>query len=81
VADETIDSNPRPRDAGRAQRFDRLVGPLADAAYRLALTILRDADAADDAVQEAALKAWRRLDHLRSDAAARPWFFAIGTNF
>ncbi len=64
----------------RERRFDRLVGPLAEAAYGLALTMLRDPAEAEDAVQEAALKAWRRLDTLRDGSAVRPWFFAIVAN-
>jgi RNA polymerase sigma-70 factor (ECF subfamily) len=60
--------------------FDALVGPHLDAAYRTALAILRDPDAAHDAVQEAAFKAWRNLNQLRAGKPARPWFLAIVAN-
>jgi RNA polymerase sigma-70 factor, ECF subfamily len=60
--------------------FDAVIGPHLDAAYRTALAILRDPDAAHDAVQEAALKAWRKLNQLREGRPARPWFLAIVAN-
>jgi RNA polymerase sigma-70 factor (ECF subfamily) len=41
---------------------------------------LRDAADAEDAVQEATLKAWTSFDRLRDQAAARPWFFTIVAN-
>ncbi len=68
--------------AGRAPAadFDSLVGPHLEAAYRVALAILRDPDEARDAVQEAAFKAWRRLGQLRGESAARAWFLAIVAN-
>ena len=60
--------------------FDALVGPHLEAGYRTALAILRDPDAAHDAVQESAFKAWRKLDQLQEGRAARPWFLAIVAN-
>lgn len=60
--------------------FDAVIGPHLDSGYRTALAILRDPDAAHDAVQEAALKAWRKLNQLREGRPARPWFLAIVAN-
>jgi RNA polymerase sigma-70 factor (ECF subfamily) len=60
--------------------FDALVGPLVDPAFRLAMVLLRDPNEAEDAVQEATLKGWRRLGQLRKDAAVRPWFLSIVAN-
>src|SRR5207302_9890961 len=37
-------------------------------------------DEAEDAVQEAAFKAWRRLGNLREGSSLRPWFLAIVAN-
>jgi len=67
---------------GQTERadFDALIGPHLDAGYRTALAILRDPDAARDAVQEAAFKAWRKLDQLHEGRPARPWFLAIVAN-
>jgi RNA polymerase sigma-70 factor, ECF subfamily len=60
--------------------FDAVIGPHLDAGYRTALAILRDPDAARDAVQEAAFKAWRKLHQLGEGRPARPWFIAIVAN-
>ena len=51
-----------------------------DDAYRLATYILRDPLAAEDAVQEAALLAWRRRRTLRDESAADGWFTRIVVN-
>jgi RNA polymerase sigma-70 factor, ECF subfamily len=60
--------------------FDALLGPHLESGYRTALAILRDPDAARDAVQEAAFKAWRKLNQLHEGKPARPWFLAIVAN-
>ncbi len=51
-----------------------------DPAFRLAMTMLNDRTAAEDAVQEAALKAWRARARFRAGAEMRPWFLAIVAN-
>lgn len=60
--------------------FDGLVGPHLEAGYRTALAILRNPDDANDAVQEAAFKAWRRMRQLQNVRSARAWFLAIVAN-
>lgn len=60
----------------RTVRFERLVMPHLDAAYNLARWLLHDASSADDAVQEASLRAWRYLDALQGDDA-RAWLLGI----
>src|SRR5262252_8180653 len=76
--------------AGDATRDALLSGPDAfsaqletvlDAAHRLATVMLRDRAAAEDAVQEAALKAWRKHGQLRGGAEGfRGWFLSIVAN-
>ena len=66
--------------ADREADFDALVGPLIEPAFKLAVVLLRDPHEAEDAVQEATLKAWRGLDSLRDDSAARSWFLSIVAN-
>ncbi len=44
------------------------------------MTMLKDRNAAEDAVQEAALKSWRKLDRFRYGADLKPWFLAIVAN-
>ncbi len=65
---------------GDESAFDSLVGPLIEPAFKLAVVFLRDTHEAQDAVQEATIKAWRSLDRLRDEAAARQWFLAIVAN-
>ncbi|TMD99266.1 MAG: sigma-70 family RNA polymerase sigma factor [Chloroflexi bacterium] len=65
---------------GDESAFDSLVGPLIDSAYKLAVVFLRDPNEAQDAVQEATVRAWRSLGRLRDEAAVRQWFFAIVAN-
>ena len=61
------------------QVFEARVLPHLDAAYNLARWLLRDERAAEDAVQEASLRAFRYLDALR-DGDARPWLLGIVRN-
>lgn len=51
-----------------------------DDAYRLAGYLLGDAAEAQDAVQEALVKAWRNWSSLRDIEAFRPWFKRIVIN-
>jgi len=60
--------------------FETLIRPLLEPGYRLAGGMLQDHQGAEDAVQEAALKAWRRLRQLRDESQIRPWFLAIVAN-
>ena len=52
----------------------------APAAHRLAAWILRDPVGAEDAVQEAALIAWKRRGSLRNAESADGWFSKIVVN-
>jgi RNA polymerase sigma-70 factor (ECF subfamily) len=60
--------------------FEALVGPLVEPAIRLAYSMLGDRWEAEDAVQEAVTRAWRKLHQLRAGMPIRPWFFAIVVN-
>lgn len=62
-----------------ARRFERLVLPHLDAAYNLARWLLADRAAAEDAVQEAALRAFRYFDSAREETV-RSWFLGIVRN-
>jgi RNA polymerase sigma-70 factor (ECF subfamily) len=63
-----------------ARRFEATVLPLLDAAHNLARWLLRDGAAAEDAVQEAALRAFRYFGSLRRGDDAKPWFLGIVRN-
>jgi RNA polymerase sigma-70 factor (ECF subfamily) len=60
--------------------FDDLLGSLVGRGYALAVTMLNDPATAEDAVQEAAIKAWRKLPTLRDRSAIEPWFLSIVAN-
>ena|SRR5215467_4441608 len=65
----------------RYETFERLIYPLMEAGFALAVTMLRDRDTAEDAMQEALLKAWRHLPKLRDfDAPPRAWFLTVVAN-
>jgi RNA polymerase sigma-70 factor (ECF subfamily) len=66
--------------AASTPAFDDLLGPLVGRGYALAITMLNDRAAAEDAVQEAAIKAWRKLPTLRDRSAIEPWFLSIVAN-
>ena len=61
----------------RRLRFDRLVGVYYQDMYRYAAWLSRDRSIAEDVVQEALLRAWKSLDALREDAAAKQWLLTI----
>ena len=65
---------------GDGAAFAELLRPEYRAAYRVAYGLLHDAGEAEDVVQEAAFKAWRRLANLREGSSLRPWFLAIVAN-
>ena len=64
-------------DALRRKRFDQIVGVFHRDMYRYAAWLSRDKSIAEDVVQEALLRAWKSLDALRDDAAAKPWLLTI----
>ena len=70
------------RDARRGDEaaFTSLLRPLLEPAYRLAAGMLQDRQLAEDAVQEAAVNAWRKLNQLREGTPMRPWFLGIVAN-
>ena len=65
--------------ADTLMRFQQAVVPQLDAAYNFARFLSRDADAAQDIVQNAFLKAYRGFDGYRG-GDARAWIFAIVRN-
>ncbi len=64
-------------DLQRRHRFDRLVSIWHRDMYRYAAWLSRDPAIAEDVVQEAMLRAWKSLDALREDEAAKQWVLTI----
>lgn len=61
------------------QQFEALIVPHLDAAYTLARYLLRDEHDAQDAVQDAALRAFRHFATYRG-GDARAWFLTVVRN-
>jgi len=61
----------------RRQRFDRLVAVFHQDMFRYAAWLSRDRSIAEEVVQEALLRAWKALDALRDDDAAKQWLLTI----
>jgi RNA polymerase sigma factor (sigma-70 family) len=66
--------------AGDQRAFMELLEPELPGAYRLAVGMLRDQPEAEDAVQEAVLKAWKSFGRFRRTSELRPWLFTIVAN-
>jgi RNA polymerase sigma factor (sigma-70 family) len=74
----TIASKPRPQDDNHA-RFSKLVLPHLADAYALAYRITGSHADAEDALQEACLRAFRAVGDV-ADNSARPWMMTIMRN-
>ena len=61
----------------RRQRFDRIVAVFHQDMFRYAAWLSRDPGVAEEVVQEALLRAWKSLDALREDDAAKSWLLTI----
>lgn len=64
-------------DTARKRRFDEVVGVFHTDLYRYAAWLSRDPGIAEVVVQETLLRAWKSLDSLREDDAARQWLLTI----
>ena len=63
--------------SGDERAFEALVRPLGDRLLGTARKILRDGDAADDAVQRAVIRAWEMLPRLREAESFEGWLYKI----
>lgn len=75
--DDLIEQAKQASEDERRRALDELISLFAGAAYRWALLVLDDENAAYDAVQDAWLSAWLHLDQLRESAAFPAWFRQI----
>jgi len=69
-----------PAKLGDRVAFSDLITSEYPVAFKVAFALLHDPDEAEDAVQEAAFKAWRNIGQLRVDAPFRPWLLGIVAN-
>jgi RNA polymerase sigma factor (sigma-70 family) len=70
------DRSPKLEPAGTA-RFEKVILPHLDAAYTLACYLTRDSSDAEDALQEAILRAVQYFHSLRDERDARAWLLTI----
>jgi RNA polymerase sigma-70 factor, ECF subfamily len=66
--------------SGDGSAFAQLLRPEYNTAFRVAYGLLHDVNEAEDAVQEAAFTAWKKLGNIREGSPLRPWFLAIVAN-
>jgi RNA polymerase sigma factor (sigma-70 family) len=66
--------------AGDTAAYERLVRMHQAVAFRAAYLVTGDAPEAEDATQEAFIKAYRAIDRFRPGAHFRPWLLTIVTN-
>lgn len=64
-------------DAARKARFEKLARTWSADLFRFALWLCGQEALAHDLVQETYLRAWKSLDSLQSDAAAKSWLITI----
>ena len=65
---------------GDVRAFEVLARRHQAALYRLAVRVMGDHAEAEDALQEALLDAWRRIDRFRGDSAFSTWMYRVVTN-
>lgn len=65
---------------GDHDAFAALIGAATNRVYSLACLILRDTDRAEDATQEAIVRAWRELPRLRDPARFDAWLRRLVVN-
>jgi RNA polymerase sigma-70 factor (ECF subfamily) len=69
-----------PRAADAEASFDRLLTAERRRLYGIAYSILRDHAEAEDALQDAMLKAWRSWDSVRDESARPTWLVRVCVN-
>jgi RNA polymerase sigma-70 factor, ECF subfamily len=64
----------------RTEEFDQIVRENQSRIFRILLSLVRDADAADTLTQECFLRAYRKRASFRGDASVRTWLTRIAIN-
>jgi len=63
--------------ANTQKRYEALVNALHGDIFRYAYWLVRDKAVAEDIVQETFLRAWKSLDSLKDEKAAKSWLITI----
>jgi RNA polymerase sigma-70 factor, ECF subfamily len=77
---EALSTELRGTPSERADAFSRLLERSLDRSFRLATVILGNRDDAEDAVLDAATRAWQHVASLRDPAKFNAWFTRIVVN-
>jgi len=77
---QVADVKPSGSSAIGERTFADLLRPLIEPGFRLALAMLHDPQAAEDAVQEASFTAWRKVARMHDQGKLRPWFLGVVAN-
>ncbi len=62
---------------GSESAYGALVDRYLDSAFATAMSVLRDAHDAEDAVQSAFIRALERIDQLKPGSPFGPWFYSV----
>ncbi len=81
IADEpTDDELVKQAVAGDYDAFEAIVDRYHDKAYRLAFSLVKDDDEAQDVVQEAFLNVYRKLDTFKGESQFGSWIYRVVVN-
>jgi RNA polymerase sigma-70 factor (ECF subfamily) len=62
------------------EEFERIVREYQDKIFRLALSLLGDRAAAEEAAQDVLVRVWKGLDGFRAESSLSTWIYAITRN-
>jgi RNA polymerase sigma-70 factor (ECF subfamily) len=72
-----MSDSPVLRSSTKRQRYESLVAEYYKDVYRFAYWTCKSQPLAEDLTQETFLRAWRSLDSLQNEKAAKAWLFTI----
>jgi len=64
-------------DGAKSSQFEAIVNAYSKDLYRYGLWLTKDAQVAEDLVQETFLRAWKAMDSLKDPGAVKSWLFTI----
>lgn len=67
-------------DSVRSQRLGQMIRHYEKDLLRICCMYLRDVSLAEDAVQEAFIKAYKHMDSFRGESSEKTWLFSIAVN-
>jgi len=74
---QTVENPVMSNESARQLKFDQLATAYGTDLYRFAMWLCGNDALAKDLVQETYLRAWKALDKLKDDAAAKGWLLTI----